>query len=173
MLCHFLLSLVSDEKSSHSNWFSPIGEKKKVSSFFPLFNYAVSWHGFIWVYFARGLTTSWTFRFLLLAIWGSFQSFFFFLSTFSFPLFSFQDSKRECDLCLELHRILRLYLISFQSISHLLFTRSSIVLSRGSLTLFCALRIMMLSPPIIIMIILVISFFSSKIFICFFFGSIY
>ena len=99
--------------------------------------------------------------------------FFFFLSTFSFPLFSFQDSKRECDLCLELHRILRLYLISFQSISHLLFTWSSIVLSWGSLTVFCALRIMMLSPPIIMMIILVISFLSSKIFICFFFGSIY
>ena len=84
MLCHFLLSLVSDEKSSHSNWFSPIGEKKKVSSFFPLFNYAVSWHGFIWVYFARGSTTSWTFRFLLLAIWGSFQSFFFFFFEYFF-----------------------------------------------------------------------------------------
>ena len=57
--------------------------------------------------------------------------FFFFFEYFfipSFFLFSFQDSKLECDLCLELHRILRLYLISFQSISHLLFTLSSTVL---------------------------------------------
>ena len=108
-------------------------------------------------------------------VFSIFFFFFFFWVLFHslFFLFSFQDSKLECDLCLELHRILRLYLISFQSISHLLFTLSSTVLSWSSLTLFCVLRIMLLSPPIIIMIILVISFFSSKILICFSFGSIY
>lgn len=82
-MCHFLLGLCSDEKSSYSNWFSPIGGKKKVSSLFLLFDYAVSWDGFISVYFARGSTTSWIFQFLLLAIWGSFQSLLFWVIFYS------------------------------------------------------------------------------------------